>query len=227
MTAGDLLGGGAVPPRRPGRPKGSRNKRAADLKGFIAAKYGAGAAQQMAAVCMVTPAEVKAAGSMIAARVAKAQQLVDLVREADAGRDSRLRQVVREELEHLAAEMGEAKAKELRRLVAGFLHRVREASAAFGVREALKMMDDQQAALLPYTDQRQPQAVDLKTNAPHVVVLGGQADTASAAMPGLPDADAEIIGEFRDVTPQVSHAKSHDGPEPLVLPGLEPDEPSA
>lgn len=223
MAGGSLPGIVAPPKRGKGRPKGALNKRAKDFQGFIAAKYGGSAAQQMAAVCMVTPAEVKAAGSVFGARVRKAEQLVAMVREADQGRDGQLRQVLREELESLAAEMAEADAKALRRLVNGFLGRVREAASGFTVRDALKLMDDQQAALLPYTDKRQPLAIEAEGDGfrPHVVVLGGTGQAVGEAMAALPESDTEIIGEFVDVTPQVSRPKSHDEQQSLALQGFE------
>lgn len=77
MTGGELT---PAAPRKRGRPKGSGNRRAKDLKGFIDARYGGSAAQQMAQACMVTPAEVRAAGgSVLMARVEKARELAKAI----------------------------------------------------------------------------------------------------------------------------------------------------
>lgn len=228
MGEGSLPGIEPPAPRRRGRPKGSTNKRAKDLQGFIAAKYGASAAQQSAAVCMVTPAELRqAGGSMAKAQVNKALDLVGHVRSAQAGLDEALRQVVREELAELVAGMEGAKARDLQRLVTGFLGRVREAQP-FGLAQAMKLITDERAALLPYTDKRQPLAIEAEGDGfrPHVVVLGGAGQAVGEAMAALPEGDTEIIGEFVDVTPQVSRPKSHDEQQSLALQGFEPPEPT-
>ena len=209
-----MAGGAAVAgePRRRGRPKGSGNKRARDLKGFIDARYGASAAQQSAAMCMVTPAELKAAGgSMAKARVNKALELVQHVRRAQEGRDDWLRQLVREELRGLADELPDQLAKAMERSI----KRIGEAAAGFGLKDALKMIGDELADLLPYTDQRQPLAMEVKGAgfAPSVVV---QMDGAAQLMPR--DAtDAEFIEVFEPGTALVAPMKSHDMQQVLDL----------
>lgn len=201
----------AAPPRKRGRPKGATNKRAADLKGYIAARFGGSAAQQSAALCMVTPAELKrAGGSMAKAQVAKAVQLVDHVRAAQDGFDERLRQVVREALRELGSELaGGAKTRET---VAGFMARIREGSDRFGLKEAMDLIAKERAALLPYTDQRQPLAIEAAGDGfrPSVVVMG---------------AALENVGLSPIIEGQVSRIRSHDeaqGVEPVDLFGSEP-----
>ena len=207
MTAGEQ-------PRPRGRPKGSKNRRAADLKGYIDTTYGGSAALQSARLCMVTPAELRAAGgSMVRAQVAKAEQLVAAVRESQKDADQVLRQVVREELAIFAAELREGEGAALRRAVDGFLGRVKEASSRFGLREALDMLARERAALLPYTDQRQPLAVDVTAKAEHpsVVIMGAE-PVAMAGAPALENAEV-----FEGVAWEVARPKSHDEAQ-----GLEP-----
>lgn len=198
-----------------GRPKGSKNKRAGEFAAFVGARYGGSAAQQMAALVLISPAELRAAGgSMAKAQVAKAADLVEHVRRVQEDRDAWLRQVIREELEHLARETPGADRPELRQLVKGFLDRVREASAGFGLREALDMLAKERAALLPYTDKRQPQAIEAKGvgMAPSVVV---QVE-GLALMP----ADAEFVEVFEPAPVQVAQSKSHGEGQGVELPGL-------
>lgn len=212
MSGGAELFGGAAPTKRgPGRPKGSKNRRAADLKGFIDARYGGSAALQVAQLCLVTPAELKrAGGSMAKAQVTKAVDLVEHVREAQDGFDDRLRQVVREELRELAAELADG--GRVRDLVAGFLHRIREGSSRFGLKEAMDLIARERAALLPYTDQRQPLAVEQVGERAPAVVFMGAAPIARAA--------TEIIGEFEVIEPEVSRPKSHANSQATDFQGL-------
>lgn len=212
----DLLGGPAIEPRKRGRPKGSGNRRARDLKGFIDAKYGGSAAQQSAALCLVTPAELKTAGgSMAKAQVNKALDLVGHVRKAQEGRDGWLRQVVRDALEELAGDLP-AEGAELRALVGGFIKRVKEGTSGFGLREALELITRERGQLLPYTDMRQPLAVELagKGLAPSVVVMGA----GPVAPLGL--ASVEKAEVFEGVFSEVSPLKSHADGQGLDLPGL-------
>ncbi|PZQ63367.1 MAG: hypothetical protein DI570_09245 [Phenylobacterium zucineum] len=211
------------PPRKRGRPKGSTNRRAADLKGYIGARFGGSAAQQSAQLCMVTPAELKkAGGSMAAAMVMKAQDLVNHVRQAQDGLDARLRELVRAEVEFLLLDAKEgATSREIRAGLAQAIKRAVDGSGGFGLRDALKLLADERAALLPYTDQRQPLAVDLtgKGMAPSVVVMGsGLGD----AVPTMAVENTEV---FEGVFEVVSQPKSHDegqGVEPPDLFGLPP-----
>lgn len=218
MAGGSDLLGAAVEPRKRGRPKGSTNKRAADLKGYIAARFGGSAAQQAAQLAMVTPAELKAAGgSMAKAQVNKALDLVKHVREAQDGRDEWLRRVIREELADLADLLPE----DVRQAVGKAVGRIREATAGFGLKEALDLIGKERAALLPYTDQRQPLAVDVTgmERAPSVVVMG-MADAQGVATMPIENADV-----FEGAYEVVSQPKSHEGQQALEFvdePGRQP-----
>lgn len=209
MTGGLPLGAPAPEPRKRGRPKGSTNRRAADLKGYISARFGGSAAQQAAQLCMVTPAELKAAGgSMARATVAKAQDLVNHVRQAQGGLDDRLRELVRAEVEFLLLDVREgATAKEIRAGLAQAVKRAVDGSGGFGLREALKLLADERAALLPYTDQKQPLAVDLtgKGMAPSVVLMNAG---AVSDVPALPVENTEVFeGVYEVVSPGKSHVE--------------------
>lgn len=224
MAGGDLLGGEAAAPRKRGRPKGSVGKRTKDFKGFIEARYGGGAAQQSAAMCMITPAELRAAGnSMAKANVTKALDLVHHVRQAQDGLDAQLRQVVREALQELAAEMDEAQGRELRRLVNAAIGRIKEGGPTFGLRDALKLITDERAALMPYTDQKQPLAVEQvgDTWRPSVVVMG-----VPPSAPPMVAADADFVEVFEAASDEVSRPKSHDDGQAPELPGLPPPDAS-
>lgn len=220
-----MLTGAAAAPRKRGRPKGATNRRARDLKGYIEAAYGASAAQQSASLCMVTRSELKTAGgSMAKAQVNKALALVDHVRRAQDGLDERLRQLVLDALRELATEAGAAKGAELRGLVTTFIHRVKEAGSGFGLAQALKLITDERAALMPYTDQKQPLAVEQVGDGwrPSVVIeMQGGAPGALAQM-----VDVDIIDVFEAEVEQVSHTRSHDEAQTLALPGFEADPPA-
>jgi hypothetical protein len=203
MSGGFDLAGPAAPPRPRGRPKGSTNKRAADLKGYIAAKFGGSAAQQAAALCMVTPAELKrAGGSMAKAQVNKALDLVHHVRQAQVGLDDHVRAIVREELEAVLGLYDNATATAKRELVNGFIRRVKDSGSGFTLKEALDLIGKERAALLPYTDQRQPLAVEAIGDGfrPSVVVMG---------------ASVENVGLSPVIEGQVSHVRSHDDGQAL------------
>ncbi|WP_332772950.1 hypothetical protein [Phenylobacterium sp.] len=211
------MGQPAGEPRKRGRPKGSTNRRAKDLKGLIDARYGASAAQQSAQLCMVTPRELReAGGSMAKAQVNKALDLVRHVRDAKDRLDGELRDLVRDALEELIERRPGLDAKAERALVSAFVGRVTQLGGEFGLGQALKLMTDERSALLPYTDQRQPLAVEVAGERPPAVVFMGAAPMAQAHSP-----DAEIVGDFRVLEPEVSQSKSHDGPQTLTLPGLE------
>ena len=160
------MAGGEVAPRRPGRPKGSKNKRSAELGAYVAALYGGSAVQQMASVCMVTPAEVRRAGGVLQARLVKAAEL--------------------------AQHLGISKAA------------------------AWELMAKELAQLAPYTDKRQPQAIEATVDQvqPSVVFqIGG--DQVAPLMP----MDAEIVEVFGPADVQVSQPKSHDLALPFEIVG--------
>jgi len=157
---------GAVEPRRRGRPKGSTNRRPAEFAGYVAARYGGTAAQQMAAVALVTPAEVRKAGGVLQARLAKARELaqalnIDLV-------------------------------------------------------DAWKILAAELAQLAPYTDKRQPLAVEAKGAgfAPSVVV---QIEAAGGQVMPRDALDADFVEVFQAAPALVSQAKSHVGQQVLDL----------
>lgn len=157
------MAGGEVARRGPGRPKGSTNRRAKELAGYVAARFGGSAAQQMAALCMVTPAEVARAGGVLQARVAKARELAEALK--------------------------------------------------IPVAEAFKMLSAELAALAPYTDKRQPQAIEAKGSgwAPSVVVqVDGQVG-------GFMPTDAEFVEVFDAPAALVSPSKSHGDQQGLDL----------
>jgi hypothetical protein len=217
MSGGrDLLGVESAPRKR-GRPKGSTNRRAKDLKGLFDARYGGSAAQQSAQLCMVTPAELKAAGgSMARAQVAKAMTIVTAVRQAQDGLDDALRLVVKSALAELAADLPGTQGSELRDLVKTFIHRVKEGSSGFGLAQAMKMIADERAALLPYTDQRQPLAVEVAGQAaPAVIVMGGGLQQHQ-----VQDRSTDIAGEFRVLDGEVAPLKSHDESQAVEDAGL-------
>lgn len=212
VGGGDVLGGPAGAKRR-GRPKGALGKKAKDLRGYIDAKYGGSAALQSAQLALVTPAELKAAGgSMARAQVSKALDLVQHVRQAQDGLDDRLRQLVREEVEYLLLDVREAKAEELRKGLAQAIKRAVDGAGGFGLREALKILSDERANLLPYTDQRQPLAIETKgAMAPSVVIMdAGLSHGASVEK-------AEVLeGAFTEV----AQSKSHDDGQAVEPPQL-------
>lgn len=217
VAGGDLLGGAIEGPRKRGRPKGSTNKRAKDLRGLVDAKYGGSAVLQVAQVCLVTPAELKAAGgSMAKATVAKAAELVEHVRRAQADRDEDFRQVIRDEFERLLLDVREVTGKELRQAMDVALKRVREAGAGFTLREALDYLAQARRDVLPYTDQRQPLAVDVteRGRAPSVVVMG--VVQAGDQVPTMP---VENAGVFEGVFVEVAQSKSHEGQQALEFAG--------
>lgn len=208
-----MSGGGGAPKLgskggRLGRPPGATARRSKDLKGYVDARFGGSAAQQSAQLALVTPAELKAAGgSMAKAQVAKALDLVEHVRRAQEGRDAWLREVVREELRGLAGELGADLVKAMERAV----KRISEAASGFGLKEALKLISDERAALLPYTDQRQPLAIDVaaKLDQSSVILLGA----APAELAGGPAVEKAEV--FEGVFAEVAQSKSHAGPQPI------------
>jgi hypothetical protein len=185
------------------------------VRGFIDATYGGSVALQLAKLALVTPAELKAAGgNMGKATVAKALELVQHVRAAQEARDEGLRRIVREELAALQAglEIGDKAAD----LVRGFLGRVKEASSGFGIRDALGMIAEARKDLLPYTDQKQPLAIDhtLNQDKPSVILLGA-APTVDLGAAGI-----EKTEVFEGVCEVVSQPKSHDDTQAADPPSL-------
>lgn len=206
-------------PRKRGRPKGSTNRRARDLKGLIDAKYGSSAAQQLAQLALVTPAELKAAGgSMAKAIVAKAADLVEHVRRAQATRDEHLRETIRLEFERLLLDVRDVTAKELRAALDQCLKRIREAGGGMTLAQALGMMADARRDLLPYTDQKQPLAIDATVNQdrPSVILMGAApvADLATMAV--------ENTEVFEGVYTEVSPSKSHGEQQAIEFAGEPP-----
>lgn len=173
MTDGFALAGAGPAPRPRGRPKGSRNKRAGDLVGFLDAKCGGTAALQLAQGCMVTTAEVKAAGSLQAAELVKARRLVEAFDTEAARLDQDLRSIVRQELAALMERVEGAKASAVAGMVAVAVQRMQD-GRRLGLADALDRMGEDRRALLPYTDQRQAQRVEVADGrAPPVMVLVG------------------------------------------------------
>ena len=86
------------------------------------------------------------------------------------------------------------------------------------VKEAWELLSRELAALAPYTDQRQPLAVEAVGDAfrPAVVVMGGAPGPAPVQLEG---ASVEIAGEFRVIEHQVSRPGSHDQAQGLDLEG--------
>jgi hypothetical protein len=81
MNMPTLPGVAPAPKRGPGRPKGSKNKREADLARYVEAKYaGLTPGQQSAAIGLVTQDELRrAGGDLVRAMARKARELaVDL-----------------------------------------------------------------------------------------------------------------------------------------------------
>lgn len=217
MNAPGLPGLAAPAKRGKGRPKGSMGKRAKDVREYIAAKFGGSAAQQSASFCMITPAELRAAGnSMAKAQVNKALDLVRHVREAQDGRDEILRELVREAVRDLAVDLPAETSTALREAVNACVRRVKEATAGFGLRDALELIVKERAALLPYTDQRLSQ-VD--------VTSGGEKLLPTIIMPDEPEPASlghmDDVMEFQIVSDgqggQVAQSKSHGSQETLDL----------
>jgi hypothetical protein len=218
------MSGGLLPapePRRRGRPKGSTNRRSRELADYVSARFGGSAAQQAAQLALVTPAELKAAGgSMAKALVNKALDLVQHVRDAQEGRDEWLRRVVRQELEEVAASIG-GEAAELRKVVNGFLARVREAGGGFSLADALELIAKERAALMPYTDKRQPLAIEAKGEgfSPSVVV---QIEASAAAVMPAEAIEADFVEVFQPAAGLVARSKSHGEGQGVDPPELFP-----
>ncbi len=202
MGEGFALAAGAAAPRPRGRPKGSRNKRPRDLAGYVDATCGGSAALQLAKGCMVTLAEVKAAGSAEAAELAKARRRVEAFEAEAAKLDQDLRSIVRQELATLVELVEGAKPAAALAMVRQAVERMQD-GRRLGLLGALDRMAEDRRALLPYTDQKQAQKVELKSDAFVPIMI---LDTGSRA----PQKDVENQGPLIDVTPIGSHPKAHD-----------------
>lgn len=203
MTGGrDLLGGVPAAPRKRGRPPGSTNKRAADLAGWIKVQTGSTAAMQSAQLCLVTVKELKAAGGDHAKAVmAKAAGHVAAY-EAEAARlDQDLRGLIRQELALLLDETAEAKAKDVLKMVGQAVERLKVHGGRLTLRDAVEAIGEERRALMPYTDQRQPQVVHAKGEgfAPAVVIVGG------VGTPQVEQNQGVIEGAAFEVLPPQSH----------------------
>lgn len=177
MTAGrDLLGDTPNAPRRRGRPPGSKGKRAADLKAYVTTVTGSTAAMQSAQLCLVTVKELKAAGGDHAkAVVAKAARHVAAYEAAADGLDQSLRDLIAQELRLVMAQAETTKESAMMKAVQGAIERISAHAGRFTLAMALDAISEERRALMPYTDQRQPQVVHAKGEgfAPAVVIVGG------------------------------------------------------
>lgn len=126
--------------------------------------------------------------------------------------------VTREELIEAGGDMARARIRKAKRLC----DLVKEESGGLQtltIGQALKLIADELDALKPYTDQKRPQKVELETDGPAVVIMAP--DLVDLAAPILPGGDADFVEVFEGQAVEVSQAKSHDGPQPLALPGFE------
>jgi hypothetical protein len=206
MTDGFALAGGGPAPRRRGRPPGAKNKRAADLAGYLDVRCGGTAALQLAQGCMVTSAEVKAAGSLQAAELVKARRMVEAFDREAAQLDQDVRAIVRQELAALVAQADvTTKASAVLAMVAGCVDRMQD-SRRMGLLQALDRMGEDRRALLPYTDQRQAQRVEVKdSRAPPVMVFQG-----GSTIVAIPQGNQSAVIEGVAL---VSPSQSHDDVE--------------
>ncbi len=209
MTEGrDLVGGVPSAPRKRGRPLGSGNKRAKDFKGWIDGTKGSSAAMQSAHLCLVTTKELaKAKGDHAAAVMAKAAGHVRAYEAAaadlDGGLDVRIQAIMADLLDRAPNAQGKA----LVAMVAGAVEGIRVHAGRFGLADAVEAMAKERQALMPYTDQRQPQLVALKDDRkpPVMILVGGS--------PGQGEIVQGNQGAVVDVPFEVLQPKSHDDRE--------------
>jgi hypothetical protein len=205
MTAGrDLVGGVPAAPRRRGRPPGSKNKRAADLKGWVEGVAGSSAAMQSAQLCLVTTRElVKAGGDHAKAVMAKAAGHVEAYQAAAERLDGGLRAMVRAELADLVEASGR---DDFAKRIDAAIDRISAHAGRFTLRQAVEALAEERRALMPYTDQRQPQMHAIKGEgfAPAMVFVGGMVE---------PEKVLQNQGDVIDVGFEVLQPKSHDGEE--------------
>jgi len=213
-------------PKRRGRPPGAKNKRAAGLVGVVEARFGSTPVEQAARLCMVTQAELRAAGgSMARAQVNKAVDLVAHARQAKASLDQDLRDLVLTALAQLVDRMPSAQGRAAERLVDGFIDRIQHLGGELGLPQALKLLADERAALLPYLNQKQPMAVQVENmNGPSVVVMAMEPQGLPMLAPEVTDADfIEVLPAPRG---QVTETKSQDQQQSLMLQGVDPPTPA-
>lgn len=204
MTDGFALAGAGPAPKRRGRPPGSTNKRAKDLVGFLDAKCGGSAALQLAQGCMVTVAEVKAAGgSLQKAELAKARRLVEAFEAERERLAGQYRDLVRAVLLEVFEEVATAEAAQVKSIVLKNLRLISGPGGALTLRDALDRMAEDRRALLPYTDQRQAQQVNVKGDgfAPVMVFMGGE--------PGQIEKPQQKQGLIEGAAFEVLQPKSH------------------
>lgn len=216
---------GAPDAKRRGRPKGAKGKRTLAIEAFASAVYGGSAATQGAAGCMVTRAELIAAkGNMAQAQVNKALDLVRRARDAQAQLAGDLKTLVVEAVAELAQDSPGQGGKDLAKLVERFMGRIKTAGGDLTIGQALKLLADQRDALMPYTDRKQPVAVDLVTNGPSVIVMGMDAPLAS--LPMMDDPDLDFIDVLPNPQGQVSQLKSRDEQQGFEFKEERPDPPA-
>lgn len=205
MTEGrDLVGGVPSAPRKRGRPKGSTNRRAKDLKDWVDGTAGSSAAMQSAHLCLVTTKElarakgdhaqavmIKAAGHVRAYEAAAA--------ELDGGLDVRIQAIMADLVERAPSASGKA----LIAMVAGAVEGIRVHAGRFGLSDAVEAMAKERQALMPYTDQRQPQLIAVKGDgfAPVMVFTGPAFE---------PEKPEQKQGQLIEGVAEVSRPRSHD-----------------
>lgn len=235
-----MSGGASLPgievagPRPRGRPKGSKNKRASDLKGVVDAKYGGSTALQMAAATLISSEELRAAGgSMARAQVAKALELVEFVRDAQGLLDEVLRDELRQVVRQVALELGGDRTQ-LQAWANQVVGRIKQAGGDFGLAAALTHLATARANLLPFTDQKQPQAVvlDPGKGMAAAMIMVGQEGGQAVFQPIEADPDDEEgetepdQGFIEGLSREVSQPKSHEVQQTLALEGQEADPPA-
>lgn len=208
MTGGADLLGGAQEKRRPGRPKGSktRAKQAKDLSDYLGVVAGGSTALQLAKFALVTPAMVKAAGGSVGqAYVDQAVDLSRRAREAD--------QLLAGEVEALILKCQERLdlgGKGVWAAVDAIVARIQRRADPLPFAAAFELLAKARADLLPYTDQRQPQKVDVAVKdapPPVAIFMGGGGEAQTLAAQGF--GPMLIPGEAHEV----SSPRSHGEPE--------------
>ncbi|MBO9502032.1 hypothetical protein [Brevundimonas sp. A19_0] len=210
MTGGLALTGGADAPKRRGRPKGSRNRRAADLAAYVEVKTGGTAALHLAKSCLPTVADVRRAGSPIEAEMALARRRVEAA-QAEAERlDGGLRQLVRDQLADLVEGLERGTVDNLGKRLEALLDGWAVHAGKMTLAQAFAAVKAEQVALLPYTDQKQPQKVEVKDDRPLPVLMlvGGSGGPAAAAPESVENQGASFA-----LIEQVAQDRSHDGGE--------------
>lgn len=180
---GVLQTAGAAVENRPrrGRPKGSTNKRSGDLKAILVTTYaGRTPAQQLAAVCMVTPKDVRAAKPRARALGLDPEMMAMVVK-----------------AENMAKAMG-------------WVDLATDKVTPAGLRDAWSMMFAAYKELLPYVHQRLAPAEGEKPAAQLPYILMDAEPEGGAQLPsafGEVEEDQQLI-EVRPL--QLSQPNSHD-----------------